>query len=115
MSLAVFPVLLSNAAGTLQCIHGGVFKCIGSTTTTFDGDPAAITKEGFVSVVTPCPGIPPAIPPCVFAAPAQTLGTRVTVDSAAFKAVTIMMPQIAASNGMPSFVPKTKSSGVLVL
>lgn len=114
--VAIFPVLLSNAAGTLQCLHGGVFKAIGSTTTTIDGDPVAITKEGFVSQVTPCPGVPAAgIAPCVFGAPAQSMAVRVTIDSVAFKPVTVMMPQPSASNGMPSFIPKTKSTSTLVL
>jgi len=114
--VSIFPVLLVNAAGTMQCIHGGVFKpAVGSTTTTIDGDPPAITKEGLLTVVTPCNGIPPTIPPCVFAQPAQSMVTRVTIDTVAFKPVNVMMPQLAASNAMPSFVPKTKSTSTLVI
>lgn len=113
--VAIFPVLLVSPAGTLQCMHGGIFKGIGSTTTKIDGNPPALTKGGFPAVVTPCPGIPPAIPPCVFGSPAVSFATRVTIDSVAFKPVTIMMPQIPPSNGMPSFIPKTKSSSTLVL
>jgi len=111
----IFPVLLSNAAGTLQCMHGGAFKAMGASKVTIDGDPVAITNSGFPSVVTPCPGIPPAIPPCVFGAPAQSMSVRVTIDSVAFKPVTVMMPQLSASNGMPGFIPKTKSSSSVVL
>lgn len=113
--VSIFPVLLANVAGTLQCIHGGVFKSVGATTTTIDGDPVAITKEGFLSVITPCNGIPPAIPPCVFAQPAQSMVTRVTVDTVAFKPLNVMMPQLAASNAQPSFIPKTKSTSTLVI
>ncbi len=113
---AVFPVLLANAAGTISCAHPpGTFGAIGASTTTFDGDPPALTNGGFPKVVTPCPGIPPAIPPCVFGAPALSMATRVSVDSLAFKPVTIMIPQLPASNMFPAFIPKTKSSNVLVL
>lgn len=115
MSLAIFPVLLSNPAGTLQCVHGGIFKAIGSTTANMNGDPPATTASGFPTPVTPCPGIPPSIPPCIFGTPAQTLSTRVTIDTVAFKPVTIMMPQMSASNGMPSSIPKTKTTTVKVL
>jgi len=113
---AVFPVLLKDPAGTIQCMHGGAFRpAVGSTTNLMDGKAPAITKEGFPAVVTPCPGIPPAIIPCVFAAPAQSMSVRVTVDTVAFKPVTVMMPQLSVANGMPAFIPKSKSTGVLVL
>lgn len=112
----IFPVLLKDSAGTIQCMHGGAFApAVGSTTTVMDGKPPAITKEGFITVVTPCPGIPPAIPPCVFASPAQSMSTRVTIDTVAFKPVTLMTPQLSVSNGMPAFIGKSKTTGIKVL
>jgi hypothetical protein len=115
----IFPVLLNSTAGALQCIHGGVFKGIGSTTTTIDGEAPAITKEGLLTIVTTCQPPPPAVAagvlPCVFSVPAQTMATRVTMDSTSFRPVTLMMPQIASSNAMPSFVGKTKSTTSVVL
>jgi len=52
---------------------------------------------------------------CVFAAPALSFSTRVTIDSPAFKPITVMTPQPSVSNAIPSFIPKTKSTSTVVL
>jgi len=117
MSATLYP-LLANAAGSVQCPHGGVFKDIGSTTSLMNGDPPCSTKDGFPIVVTPCPlnpASPPYLPPCLFATPAATFSIRVTLDTPAFKPVTAMTPQISSSNGIPAFIAKTKTTTVKVL
>lgn len=112
--VAIFPALVANAAGSIQCMHGGVFKGTASTTTKFNGDWVCTTQSGF-TVITACPGIAPQVPACQLTVPAQSMATRVTIDGAVYKPVTVITPQISASNGMPSFLKKTSSSTVKVL
>ncbi len=111
---AIFPVLLADVGGSIQCMHQGVFKGTASTTNVTDGIAPILTSGGF-TVVTPCPGIPPTIPPCQLTAPALSMATRVTIDSVGEKPVTVMAPQISASNGMPAFVAKSNSTTMKVL
>jgi len=110
----VFHILLADTGGSVSCPHGGAFKGTLVSTVKFDGIVVCTTLGGFIPTATICPlnpAVPPFLPPCVLPLPAQSYITG--LKSNGF--VSEMALQSSVSNGMPSALPKSRSSDVIAL
>lgn len=60
------PGFLIQQAATVMCVHGGqAMAIVPNPSVTLDGMPTCLLPDPWL--VAGCPGIPPAIPPCVTA------------------------------------------------